>query len=153
MKRKRLSGKEIKKLNSDLAEKYGLDSFVNRKGKIEILDKVVISIDEKPCFFYYEDEIVPTLKFLLNSVVLPKVEVDMPAVKFMVNGANVMRPGITALDSFEKGDFVVIVDQTHNKPLAVGKAVFSSLDIENMAKGKVILNIHHIGDNIWDDYS
>ena len=40
----------------------------------------------------------------------PSVTVDMGAVKFVCNGAKVMRPGITDFGSFKKGDIVVVKD-------------------------------------------
>ncbi|MBW2970739.1 RNA-binding protein, partial [Candidatus Woesearchaeota archaeon] len=69
---------------------------------------------------------------------------------FMVNGADVMRPGIVEMGDFNKGDFVVIVDEKHGKQLVIGKALFSSKDMRQMDKGKVIQNIHHVGDESWN---
>ena len=52
----------------------------------------------------------------------------MGAVKFMSSGADVMRPGITELDhEIKKDEIVVVVDQTHKKPLCVSKALFSGV--------------------------
>ena len=53
------------------------------------------------------------------------------------------------LADFEKCCFVVIRDEKHSKPLAIGEALFSSEEISKMEKGKVILNLHYIGDKIW----
>ena len=52
------------------------------------------------------------LPFLNQTQVLEKfrnVMVDMGAVKFMCNGANVMRPGIKKYTKFSKDDVVCIV--------------------------------------------
>jgi PUA domain protein len=81
----------------------------------------------------------------------PKVVVDMGAVKFLTNGANVMRPGIKSfLAPFLKGDMVVVVDEKHGKALAVGTAMVDSSEGEKMGKGPVIKNVHYIGDKFWN---
>lgn len=82
----------------------------------------------------------------------PSVTVDMGAVKFVCNGAKVMRPGITSFDSFKKGDVVVVKDQTHGKALAVGVALEDSEAAKAMAKGYVVENLHYISDKMWEAY-
>jgi PUA-domain protein len=82
----------------------------------------------------------------------PSVIVDMGAVKFVCNGAKVMRPGITSFGSFKKGDIVVVKDQTHGKALAVGVALEDSEAAKAMAKGYVVENLHYISDKIWKAY-
>jgi PUA domain protein len=82
----------------------------------------------------------------------PSVTVDMGAVKFVCNGAKVMRPGITNFDSFKKGGIVVVKDQTHGKALAVGVALEDSEAAKAMAKGYVIENLHYISDKMWQAY-
>ena len=47
----------------------------------------------------------------------PSVTIDRGALKFVCNGAKVMRPGIINFDSFKKGEIVVVKDQTHGKEL------------------------------------
>jgi PUA domain protein len=82
----------------------------------------------------------------------PFVTVDMGAVKFVCNGAKIMRPGIVEFDSFKKGQIVVVKDQTHGKALAVGKALEDSDAVQAMAKGYVIDNLHYISDKMWEAY-
>lgn len=149
MKRKRLSKKDIKELNRTIEEKFNIADFADKKDKIELLDDNIISINEEPSFFYDSNMLIPTLKLIMKRDFLKKVIVDMPAVPFMVKGADVMRPGIKEFEEFSKGDIVVIVDETHKKPLAIGQALFSSLEFKNMEKGKVIKNLHYVGDQTW----
>ena len=82
----------------------------------------------------------------------PSVTVDMGAVKFVCNGAKVMRPGVTSFDVFKKGDIVVVKDQTHGKALAVGIALEDSEAAKGMTKGYVVDNIHYISDKMWQAY-
>ncbi len=93
------------------------------------------------------------LPFLSETGMLekfPNVMVDMGAVKFMCKGANVMRPGIKKFTEFEKDKLVCIVEESQHKFLAVGKAMVSSSELENMEKGKIIKNMHYISDKFWE---
>jgi malignant T-cell-amplified sequence len=80
----------------------------------------------------------------------PKVIVDMGAVKFVCNGATVMRPGIKKYTDFDKDDIICIVEESRNKFLAVGRALVSSKELETMTKGEVVKNLHYISDEFWE---
>ena len=74
----------------------------------------------------------------------------MGAVRFVVNGADVMRPGIVEIeDGISKDDLVSVIDKNNRKPLAVGIALFSAEEMKAMSTGKVIKNIHYVGDELW----
>jgi len=93
------------------------------------------------------------IPFLSESSLLerfPTVVVDAGAIKFVCNGANVMRPGIKRHSEFKKDDLVCIVEETHNKFLAVGKAMVSSDEMKNITKGEVVKNLHYISDKYWE---
>ncbi len=83
---------------------------------------------------------------------LANVIVDMGAVKFMCNGANVMRPGIKKYTEFKKGDIVCISEESQNKFIAVGKAIMDSSELESISKGEIIKNMHYISDRYWEIY-
>jgi PUA domain protein len=74
----------------------------------------------------------------------------MGAVKFVCNGAKIMRPGITKFDSFKKDDIVIVKDQTYGKSLAVGIALDDSEIATSKSKGYVIDNLHYISDKFWE---
>ena len=93
------------------------------------------------------------LPFLNQTEVLkkfPSVMVDMGAVKFMCNGANVMRPGIKKYTEFVKGDIICVIEESQHKFLAVGKAITDSSELENISKGEIIKNLHYISDKYWE---
>ena len=93
------------------------------------------------------------LPFLNQTDVLkkfPNVMVDMGAVKFMCNGANVMRPGIKKYTKFSKDDVVCVIEESKHKFLAVGKALTDSLELESMPKGEIVKNLHYISDKYWE---
>jgi len=88
---------------------------------------------------------------LNNRVDLKTIIVDFGAVRHVANGADVMRPGITKIDSsIKEGDIVQIREETKNRALAVGKAMFDAPEMESKTSGKVIKNIHTIQDSIWE---
>jgi malignant T-cell-amplified sequence len=80
------------------------------------------------------------------------VTIDRGALKFVCNGAKVMRPGIVNFDSFKKGEIVAVKDQTHGKTVAVGLALEDSDVAKGMAKGYIIDTVHYISDKIWQAY-
>lgn len=93
------------------------------------------------------------LPFLTDAKMLerfPSVTVDMGAVKFMCNGANVMRPGVKAFTEFDKGQIVCITEESQKKVLAVGRALTSSKELAEMSKGQVVENLHYISDTYWE---
>jgi len=143
MKRTRMKSKDVNRLVTGI-------SF-SKKDQCEMVEDEfkVIVINKQVKFFYHNDGFIPTLKLLQDEKLLPIVTVDMGAVRFMVNGADVMRPGITEIEDFEKDEYVVIVDENNKKPLAIGIALFGSEEMKGMKEGKVLKNIHYVGDALW----
>ena len=124
---------------------------VSKKDNLELRGEKVLYINHQSAFFYYENKLVPTLHHLLKAPALLKtIVVDMGAVKFVVGGADIMRPGIVSIESeISAGDFVVVVDVNNKKPLAIGIALFDSSAMQEMKAGKVVKNIHYVGDDVW----
>ena len=90
---------------------------------------------------------------LINSAItdLPSVLVDMGAIPFVCNGADIMAPGIMEIEGvFDKDGILVIRDVKHRKALGIGVALFPSDEMRVLKKGKAILNLHHVGDKIWE---
>jgi len=80
----------------------------------------------------------------------PKIVVDMGAVKFVCDGATVMRPGVKNYSEFEKDQLVCVVEESRNKFLAVGRSLVSSKEMATMAKGEVVKNLHYVSDRFWE---
>ncbi|MCC6029158.1 MAG: hypothetical protein LM591_03350 [Candidatus Korarchaeum sp.] len=79
---------------------------------------------------------------------IPKVVVDLGAVKPIASGADVMGPGIKEVEgNFNPGDLVAVVDEKLKAVIALGIAQRSSDEAKE--RGKTIKNIHHAGDTIW----
>ena len=93
------------------------------------------------------------IPFLTEMEILkkfPYIMVDMGAVKFMCNGANAMRPGITKYSEFEKDQLVCIVEESQNKFLAIGRSCVPSSEMEELTKGEIVKNMHYISDKYWE---
>ncbi|MDL0121170.1 RNA-binding protein [Halobacterium salinarum] len=78
------------------------------------------------------------------------VTVDAGAVSFVSDGADVMRPGITAASpEITAGDLVVIQEAAHGKTLAVGRALVGGTEMDGES-GKVVSSLHHVGDELFE---
>ncbi len=136
-----------------------ISSFVSvsPKQKVEVIteDKYrMLYLDDKGLFFEFEDRWLPLLRLIIsNEIPVPykRVTVDMGALRFVANGADIMRPGITQIeDGISAGDPVLIVDEKHGKILALGIAIFNSEEMRAKKEGKVIKNAHAAGDKLWE---
>lgn len=140
----------------DVERKLGeYSSIIKPKSKIEIIETDlddIILIDGVPMIMMIDGEPFPTLKGALEMDIQTRyVVVDMGAIKFVAKGADIMSPGITDADpEIKEGDLVIIVDETHRKPLATGRSLISGTEMVENTEGKAVKTIHHIGDKIWD---
>ncbi len=99
------------------------------------------------------DEII--LPFLGNNNLVksfPSVLVDMGAVKYVCNGANIARPGIVKFEIFLKDKIVIVKDKDHQKSLAAGISLYDSEKAMSLSKGHIINNMHYVGDKFWNLY-
>ncbi|MCQ2977930.1 MAG: RNA-binding protein [archaeon] len=147
-----LKKKKVKEIKSELGT-YG--SFISNKDKLEVLESEkydFILVNGEPYIIMINDKPYPTLKAALNIELEGKiVVVDMGAVRFMSKGADVMSPGIVdASEDIVEGDIVIIVDEKHNKPLAIGISQISGSEMVENTEGKAIKTIHYVGDEIWN---
>lgn len=100
---------------------------------------------------FIDGGIVPTVRGLLAFPATERwVTVDMGAVRFIYNGADVMAPGIVEADpAIRAGDVVWVRDEKNRQPLAVGRAIMEGPTMAREEKGKAIETIHHVGDDLW----
>lgn len=111
----------------------------------------VLLVDGKPLFFQECNIWFPTVKGVLEyDICRYVVIIDMGAVRFVVNGADIMCPGIVSADpEITAGDLVIIKEEGHHKPLAIGKALLDAPDMI-ADSGKAIKSIHYVGDSLWN---
>jgi PUA domain protein len=109
----------------------------------------LIFVDGRPLMMTIEGQ--PFFTVLGAIELSPKkrlVVVDSGAVRFVVNGADIMNPGIVQADpEIAAGDLVVIVEERYKKPLAIGRAMIAGTEMKG--EGKAVKSLHHVGDPIW----
>jgi PUA domain protein len=145
---KTLLGKASEKLRVNLGELIDLKATIEavETGRGELL-----LVDRKPLLFRTGETVYPTLLFGEIVAKLPKVVVDMGAVRHVCNGAGVMAPGIVRYEgNFGKGDLVLAVDVKFRKSLALGEAQYDSETAKNIKQGVVVKNVHFVSDEIWN---
>jgi len=146
-----ISKSETSELLKVISDKWRMEFPKIKNLKVhQILDDVQLITGQGIKILKIQDEYLP---FLSETEILkkfPSVTVDMGAVKFMCNGANLMRPGIRKFTSFDKDQLVCIVEESQNKFLAVGKSTMSSEDAEKIDKGEILKNLHYISDKSWE---
>ena len=149
MRKRALPKREIRDLNTDLAN-FQLDV----KANIEIVEDTrgtIITEEGEPVLLLHQGRWFPTLQTLNKINPLRKITVDMGAIPYVCAGADVMRPGIKAIeDGITKDSPVCVIDEKYGKILAVGFSLFDSEEMKKMEKGKVIKNLHYAGDWIWN---
>ncbi len=148
-KRRVLGRKDVRRLSDEIEALLGPVEF-NTLGQAQVDgDVIVYLLDGVVQFARRNDTLFPTLNNH-NLGELPSISVDMGAIPYVCNGADVMAPGIKEVQGdFEDRELVVVRDIEHGKALAVGASLASSSEIKAMKKGKAVRNLHYIGDRLW----
>jgi PUA domain protein len=109
-------------------------------------------VDGVPMAFAFEGRVMPTVKGLLATPATERfVTVDEGAVKFVLNGADIMAPGVVEADpQIAPGDAVWIREEKHKRPLAVGLALMGGAEMVAATKGKAVRSVHHLRDKLWE---
>ena len=93
----------------------------------------------------------PYLGSQATLALFPQVVVDEGAVRFLLNGADVMRPGIRKFDEWgAAGKMVVVREEKKGRAVSVGPSLVASAEAQGMTKGGCIRNSHHVGDRYWN---
>ena len=148
-----LKERESKPLIDELKKIDGYQQL-SHKSRVElqpIKNAEVVFVDGDPVALRKNGQLIPTLVNNQALTTLPKVVVDMGAVPHVVGGADIMAPGIRKVQGdFSVGQLLVIVDEKHGKSLALGRALQDSSSLSKISKGKVIQNLHYVGDPAWE---
>jgi malignant T-cell-amplified sequence len=97
------------------------------------------------------EAIFPFLGSQATLALFPQAVVDEGAIRFLLNGADVMRPGIRKFDEWgPAGKLVVVREEKKGRAIALGPSVVTSSEAKEMTKGGCIRNLHHVGDKYWN---
>lgn len=134
--------------------KTDVEQLLGSKPRIEVNETEAAEIfilNGKPFLARSDGEFFPTLAFEEAFPFISRIVVDMGAVPYVCKGADVMAPGVVSVKGeFEENDLLLVIDERHSKPLAIGVALFNSQAMKNMKHGKIVKNIHHVGDKLWN---
>ncbi len=151
-----LKEKEAKRFLLEVSQRLRTDieHLLGSKTSVEVNETESAEIfifNGRPLLARSNAELFPTLRFEAFFPIIPKIVVDMGAVPYVCKGADVMAPGVVAIEGeFEEKDFLLVVDERHRKPLAVGVALFSSEDMKTINHGKTVRTLHYVGDKLWN---
>lgn len=151
-----LKEKDAAQVLQELSHKLKVDAqqLFGTKPKIESVETKIakfVFINEKPTITVSDGSFLPLLSSSEVLSRLPKLVVNMGAVPHVCNGADVMAPGVVRIQGdFDKGDFALVVDERHGKPLAVGVALTDAQTVRDLKQGKILKNVHYVGDRLWN---
>jgi len=163
-KRHFIKSSEERRIRKKLSDSFGDEAagfLLPESSDLEIAEldeQDVILIDGDISLFSTEKGFMPLtnrLKKLDKDVRINaerKVVVDEGAVEFILDGADIMSPGIVDADkSIEEGEIVFVIDKDYAEPLAIGIALVSGEKMVKSNKGKAIKSIHYAGDELWKE--
>ena len=151
-----LREKEARQLLLDFSQKFNVDTegLFGARPRVELTEIQaieIININGKPLLARLDGSLLPTLLFEAIFPFLPRIVVNMGAVPYICNGADVMAPGVVRVDGeFKENSFLLIVDERYEKSLGIGVALFDSQAMRRLKKGKIVKSIHFVGDKLWN---
>ena len=153
--RHRLRRKEIAQLGQEIEKTMGIDPFDGS----EDIDRAttpefdVLFLKGHVIAIIFEDGTILSIRGLLKfKVEKGFLTVDMGAVPYVINGADIMAPGIVDSDKeLKPGSLAWIRDEKNLKPLAIVRLTKDGLDAISNKKGKAAKNLHYVGDKLWTE--
>jgi PUA-domain protein len=142
----------VKQLVAECFQAFNVNLLPTKVGveRVETERATIYLVDGEPILAKVNNRLIPTLRFSQALSSLPSVIVNMGAVPSICNGADVMAPGVVATDGdFQEGMLVAVRDERHKKLLALGIALRNKAQITSNDRGKVVMNIHYVGDWLW----
>src|SRR5713226_2884443 len=140
-----------------IREKLSISLDLPRSAKVSAAEPsegvTFVSLDKRYTFVEAGEETVPFLGSQETLGLFPSARVDEGAIKFVLNGADMMRPGIRAFDDWgEAGRLVVVREEKKGRGISVGRSLLSSSEMARVQKGPSLKNLHYVGDRFWNLY-
>lgn len=154
-KRNRLKRKPAIALRDRISAEFGGVALWDEEAAVEIGSLPgydVIVVDNQVHGIIQDDQPFLSVRGLL--VYRPDVRfvtVDMGAVRFVHNGADIMAPGIVDADpALHVGDWCWVRDEKNGQPLAVGRCLMEGAEMGPADAGKAVASVHFLGDKLWE---
>jgi PUA domain protein len=165
LKRQVISKHDSRDMIADIERDTGIRLEVPHSAQVEVLEpdeesKFVI-VDGKYAFIASgksdsgggDAKYLPFVGSSQAADLFPSVTIDDGAIKYIIKGADVMRPGITKYSEWgDAGKLVSVREGKKGRAIAIGKAMVSSAEMADLKKGNCIENLHHFGDRFWNAY-
>jgi PUA domain protein len=144
----------------DLAEKIrsslGVGLGIPRSSQascVEPAEGVVFARFDNLIFIQLGERFIPFLGSQETLSLFPSAMVDEGAIKYLLNGADVMRPGIKSYDPWgDAGTAVIVKEEKKGRAIAIGQSTVKSEEMSVISKGICLKNLHHVGDVYWNLY-
>ncbi|KAL4230060.1 Malignant T-cell-amplified sequence 1 [Mactra antiquata] len=138
-----------------------MDQILPKKDALKLVKchehiEILANSSGEPVFFKQRDgPYFPTLKLLHKfPFILPHMQVDKGAIRFVLSGANIMCPGLTSpgarMTKVDDNQIVAIMAEGKDNALAIGLTKMSTQDILDKNKGIGVDNIHYLNDGLWN---
>jgi PUA domain protein len=151
--RHRLKKKKIVQLENELNSIFSIDfGLINKNiDSAEVEHDDVYILNNEIIAKCFSEGLFLTIRGLLRFGPDRRfVTVDMGAVRFVTNGADIMAPGIVDADLTIKSDELVwIRDEKNLRPLAIGQSLMNGSEMVQSNSAKAIRSLHYIGDKFW----
>ena len=149
-KRFKLSKKNVRDISRRLVD-FGFT--LTLKEDLEYLElrsgEKLYLLRNKPLIIEMGNEYIPSL-FSCNLFKLPVIWVNHGATPHIINGADLMAPGVVkVVGQLAEGKVAVVTEQSKNIPLAIVKVLGNWDEMLRVGRGKIARNIHHINDKVW----
>ena len=147
---RRDSGEMISKIEGSLGVSLQLPKSA-QAACAEPEDGAVFVVLDSFEFVRNGDAFFPFLGSQAALALFPQAVVDEGAIKFLLNGADVMRPGMRRFDDWgPAGRLVVVREEKKGRAIAVGTSLVASSEAQGMSMGGCLSNLHHVGDRYWN---
>ena len=117
-----ISKKDTEKILKTIVNGWDKRISIPKTKNIKVFEieenKSILVIDSLVAVFISEEIVLP---FLGRTEVLekfPSVVVDSGSIKFICNGAKILRPGIIGFTQFKRNDIVVVKEEKYGKYLS-----------------------------------
>ena len=146
---RRDSAETISKIESSLGVNLNLPKSAQAQCSEPDDGAVFVALDSFE-FVRAGEAYFPYLGSQATLALFPQAFVDEGAIRFLLNGADVMRPGIRKFDDWgPAGKMVVVREEKKGRAIAVGPSLVASSEAQGMTRGGCVKNVHHLGDKYW----
>ena len=124
-------------------------------------DNIQLVVVNNEVIFYNQmnGPFYPTLRLLHKyPAMMPRMQCDKGAVRFVLGGANIMCPGFTSAGGFVAESIgnetpVAVYAEGKQHAMAIGITKMSRGDIHSINKGIAVETVHYLMDGLWQTTS